>query len=62
MKNKNAKFHLVVCVYMLNKKEFPQKILSSFISCPIFVDSRKSVKDNEKINNVFDKLFTDYLF
>ena len=41
-----SKFHLVITVYLLeNKFEFP-KILIAKISPPVFVDSRKSAKEN----------------
>ena len=50
-----SKFHLIITVYLLeNKFEFP-KILIAKISPPVFVDSRKSAKENYN-----DKVFFMY--
>lgn len=48
--NEGVKFHLVLCIYIQNEDDdICPKILNATISPPIFVDSRKSAKDqNEK--------------
>ena len=40
-----AKFHLVVCIYVLMDHDAAPRIVDSRISPPIFVDSRKSARD-----------------
>jgi len=47
--NDSVKFHLVVCVQIDFEGDESPRILSSFISPPVFVDSRKSARDTEKI-------------
>jgi len=49
--NEGVKFHLVMCLYLQISEDTPPKIFKSIISPPIFVDSRKSVRDAEKLSD-----------
>lgn len=44
--NEGVKFHLVLCIYIMNEDDDMPKILNATISPPIFVDSRKSARDS----------------
>jgi hypothetical protein len=44
--NEGVKFHLVLCIYIMNEDDDSPKILNATISPPIFVDSRKSARDS----------------
>ena len=43
---KGVKFHLILSIYILGDGDETPKILNSSISPPVFVDSRKSARDN----------------
>ncbi|KAL4453684.1 hypothetical protein ABPG74_009580 [Tetrahymena malaccensis] len=45
--NEGVKFHLVLCIYIMNEDDDVPKILNATISPPIFVDSRKSARDSQ---------------
>ncbi|EGR27835.1 zinc finger transcription factor sma, putative [Ichthyophthirius multifiliis] len=47
--NEGVKFHLVLCIYIMNEDEEIPKMLNATISPPIFVDSRKSARDSQVI-------------
>jgi len=54
---------LVVCLYLQVSEDTPPKMFKSIISPPIFVDSRKSVKDAEKLsvsNSSLDNLMKSF--
>jgi hypothetical protein len=44
--NEGVKFHLVLCIYIMNEEDEYPKILNATISPPIFVDSRKTARDS----------------
>ncbi len=44
-----VKFHLAICLYIMNEDDAVPKILNSSISPAIFVDSRKSARDSHLI-------------
>jgi len=48
--NEGVKFHLLMCVYLQISEDTKPKILKAVISPPIFVDSRKSVRENDKMS------------
>jgi len=53
--NEGVKFHLLMCIYLQISEDTKPKILKAVISPPIFVDSRKSVRENDKMSE--NKLF-----
>lgn len=58
--NEGVKFHLLIVLYLLedeNDKNGIPKVLNSIISPPIFVDSRKSARDQ---NYFFDRKISYY--
>lgn len=54
-----AKFHLLISIYIEDEIKKLPLLLGSKISPPIFVDSRKSARDNKKIKNKHLKKFID---
>jgi hypothetical protein len=46
---KGVKFHLAICLYIMNDDDLVPKVLNSTISPAIFVDSRKSARDSHLI-------------
>jgi len=59
--NEGVKFHLLVCLYLQISEDTKPKILKAIVSPPIFVDSRKSVRESEKFSdnklNLYIELF-----
>jgi hypothetical protein len=43
-----VKFYLLLLLYINNNDNEPPKILTATLSPPIFVDSRKSARDNQE--------------
>lgn len=56
--NEGVKFHLLLTIFIKNENGEHPKILSSVISQPIFVDSRKTARDNIQI---FEKKISSIL-
>ena len=54
--DQGVKFYLVLCLFLQITEDLKPKIFKAVISPPIFVDSRKGVRDNEKgslrVNNL----------
>lgn len=45
--NQGVKFYLLLVIYINNNDNEVPKILTATLSPPIFVDSRKSARDNQ---------------